>query len=253
MIFLLIIFGIFPLIPLSVHAQSCNEFRQCDDLGRSAKESGNLTEALTYYQKACFMEVKKPFLNLRNNACLSVTKISGDLDNYASAYSFFNQACHEGKDTGCFHLALLEYDRGNLEPAMKMMKPLCDKNFIIAENVYSNACTEYKQIKSVWKVQHPRQPRDSNIQMPVFLVTLVLPLIATVFLFLKRYYTSLTLSILGFLAYGYYEYGVSPFADIRIDLLVILPALLLNLVILIVCVVKLVKNKPQTENDTQSS
>lgn len=244
---LLLTIGAFPVIALDAQAQSCDDFRQCGELAQTAKQAGDPESALIYYQNACSMDVAESFLNLRNNSCLAITKLSGELDNYATAYSFFNDACKNGKDTGCFHLSLLEYNRGNLKPAMEIMKPLCDKNFIIAENVYSNACTEYKQMKSVWKVQNPRQPRDNSIQLPVFLVTIILPLIATVFLLLKRPYTSLILSLSGFLLYGYYEYGVSPYANIRVDLLVLLPVLLLNLVIFIASIVKMKRNY-QPEN-----
>ena len=190
------------------------------------------------------MEAAKPLLNLRNNSCDAVTRISGELDDYKSAYTFFDQACKAGKDGGCFHLALLEDDRGNLKLAMDMMKPLCDKKYIIHENMYSNGCTEYKQMKSKWKVQNPRKQRDNAIQMPVLVVTIFLPLIAAVFLILKLRVVSLVLSGLAFVSYGYYEYGVSPYANIRIDLLIIYPLLLLSLVIFITSAVLMLKRKP---------
>lgn len=233
--------NLFLLLPINALAQSCDSFRECDDLGRSAKKAGDLSIALAYYQEACFMEAAKPLWNLRNNACLAVTEISGALDYYETAYSLFGNACNEGKDAGCFHLALLEKERGDLKLAMEMMKPLCDKKYIIHENVYSNACTELKQMKSTWKVKNPRQPRDNKIQIPVFVITLLLPIIATVFLFLKKYQVSITLSVLAFICYGYYEYGVSPYANIRIDLLLIWPLLFLNFVVLIASIVILIK------------
>jgi len=143
-------------------------------------------------------------------------------------------------------LPLLENDRGNLQLAMEMMKPLCDRNYIIHKNVHSSGCTEYKDMKRTWEAQNPRpprQPRANFIQIPVFVITLLLPLVATVFVFLKRYFVSLTLSGLAFIFYGYYEYGVSPYAAIRIDLLLILPLLLLSLAIFLASVLLLYKRK----------
>ncbi len=124
---------------------------------------------------------------------------------------------------------------------MEMMKPLCDKNYIIHKNLHSNGCTEYEQMKMTWKVQNPRQPRDDVIQIPVLVITLLLPVVAAVFLPLKQYHVSLVLSGLAFISYGYYEYGVSPYANIRIDLLVIYPMLLVSLAIFLVSAVFLYK------------
>jgi len=245
-IYTLLILGLFSLIWGNTFAQSCNTFRVCDNFGRASKDAGDLSTAQSYYQKACFMDVKRSLVNLRNNSCKAVTPISGELDNYASAYTFFNKACNDGKDAGCFHLALLENDRGNLQLAMKMMKPLCDRKYIIDKGVHSSGCTEYKDMKRAWEAQNPRpprQPRDNIIQIPVLVITLLLPLIATVFLFLRRHYVSLILSGLAFISYGYYEYGVSPYAAIRIDMLVILPLLLLSLAIFIASAVLLFKRK----------
>jgi len=220
-------------------------------LGRATRDAGDLSKAQSYYQKACFMEAAKSLFNFRNTSCKAVTTISGELDNYTSAYSFFNKACNDGKDAGCFHLALLENDRGNLQLAMEMMKLLCDRNYIIHKNVHSSGCTEYKDMKRAWEAQNPRpprQPRDNIIQIPVLVITLLLPLIATVFLFLKRHYVSLILSGLAFISYGYYEYGVSPYAAIRIDMLAILPLLLLSLAIFIASAVLLFKRKTSKDN-----
>jgi len=246
LIYSLLMLGLFPLLWVNTFAQSCNTFRECDNLGRATRDAGDLSKAQSYYQKACFMEAAKSLFNFRNTSCKAVTTLSGELDNYASAYSFFNKACNDGKDAGCFHLALLENDRGNLQLAMEMMKPLCDRNYIIHKNVHSSGCTEYKDMKRTWEVQNPRpprQPRDNIIQIPVLVITLLLPLIATVFLFLRRHCVSLILSGLAFISYGYYEYGVSPYAAIRIDMLVILPLLLLSLAIFIASTVLLFKRK----------
>jgi hypothetical protein len=101
-------------------------------------------------------------------------------------------------------------------------------------------------MKRTWEAQNPRpprQPRDNSIQIPVFVITLLLPLVATVFVFLKRYIVSLTLSGLAFIFYGYYEYGVSRYAAIRLDMFLILPILLLSLAIFLASVVLLFKRK----------
>jgi len=245
-IYSLLILCLFSLIWGYTFAQSCNTFRECDNFGRASRDAGDLSKAQSYYQKACFIEAAKSLANLRNNSCKAVTTISGEMDDYASAYSFFNKACNDGKDAGCFHLALLENDRGNLQLAMEMMKPLCDRKYIIHKNVHSSGCTEYKTMERIWENQNPRpprQPRVNSIQIPVFVITLLLPLVATVFLFLRRYFVSLIISGLAFIFYGYYEYGVSPYAAIRIDMLLILPLLLLSLAIFIASVVLLFKRK----------
>jgi len=141
-IYSLLILCLFSLIWGNTFAQSCNTFRECDNFGRVSRDAGDLSKAQSYYQKACFIEAAKSLVNLRNNSCKAVTTISGELDNYASAYSFFDKSCNDGKDAGCFHLALLENDRGNLQLAIEMMKPLCDRNYIIHKNVHSSGCTE---------------------------------------------------------------------------------------------------------------
>ncbi|MEE8625156.1 MAG: hypothetical protein V3T19_07435 [Acidiferrobacterales bacterium] len=46
--------------------------------------------------------------------------------------------------------------------------------------------------------------------------------------------SALIVSILVFLVYGYYENGVPTIANIRIDLLIIIPALLVNFIIVFV-------------------
>jgi len=246
LIYSLLFLGLSTALWGNAFAQSCNTFRQCDNLGKAARDAGDLSKAQSYYQKVCFMEVKRSLVNLRNNSCKAVTKISGEFDSYASAYSFFNKACNDGKDAGCFHLALLENDRGNLQLAMEMMKPLCDRKYIVDKSVHSSGCTEYKDMKRTWEAQNPRpprQPRANFIQIPVFVITLLLPLVAAVFVFLKRYFVSFTLSGLAFIFYGYYEYGVSPYAAIRIDILLILPLLLLSLAIFLASIVLLFKRK----------
>ena len=245
-IYSFLILGLFSLIWGNTFAQTCNTFRECDNFGKESRDAGDLSTAQSYYQKACFIEVRRSLVNLRNNSCKAVTTISGELDNYVSAYSFFNKACNDGKDAGCFHLALLENDRGNLQLAMEMMKPLCDRKYIVDKAVHSSGCTEYEDMKRTWEAQNPRpdkQPRDNIIQVPVFVITLLLPLVAAVFLFLKRYFISFTLSGLAFIFYGYYEYGVSPYAAIRLDMFLILPLLLLSLAIFLASVVLLFKRK----------
>ena len=147
----------------------CNTFRDCDDSGRAARDADDLLTAKAYYSQACFMEVADPLLNLRNNACRQVTTISKELDDYATAYVFFDQACTEGKDAGCFHLALLEQDRGNMETAMGIMKPLCDKDYIIHENVATSGCREYERMVRECEIQNPRGPRANSIRQPHFL------------------------------------------------------------------------------------
>ncbi len=123
----LLILGLVPTAGTS--AQSCSTFAACDQLARAVRDKDDLYTAQAHYQTACFAPVAEALLNLCNNACLAVTAISSELDNYASAYSFFNKACNDGADAGCFHLALLENDRGNAHRAMEIMQPLCDRQY----------------------------------------------------------------------------------------------------------------------------
>lgn len=200
----LLVLSLFTIPLANAFAQPCDTFRECDNLGRAVRDKGDLSKAQSYFQIACFMEAEKALFNLRNNSCRAVTTISGEVDNYASAYISFNKACNDGEDAGCFHLALLENDRGNLQLAMEMMKPLCARKYIIHKNVWSSGCSEYERMKRTWEAQSPRQPRDDAIQIPVLVITLLSPLIATVFLLLRRYNLSLIVSGLAFIFYGYY-------------------------------------------------
>jgi hypothetical protein len=222
------------LLSLTIQApaeQPCNTFRDCESSGGAARDAGDLATAKAYYSRACFMEVADPLLGLRDNACRQVTTISKELDDYASAYTFFNEPCADGKDAGCFHLALLENDRGNLETAMEIMKPLCDKKYIIHKNISTTGCREYRRMTREWDIQNPREPRANSIQLPVLVIFLLLSLTAIGFLVFRRYPIGLILSILAFATYAYYESGVSPYAAIRIDLLIILPLLVVDLVV----------------------
>jgi hypothetical protein len=222
----------------------CDTFRDCDNLGRAARDAGDLATAKAYYSQACFMEAADPLLGLRDNACRQVTTISGESDDYASAYTFFDQACTDGQDAGCFHLALLEKDRGNLETAMRIMEPLCHKDYIIHENIATSGCREYEQMEREWAIQNPREPRANAIQIAVFAFFFLLSFMAIGFSVFKRYSNSLILSTLAFATYAYYESGVSPYAAIRIDLLLILPMLFVNLILFVRNLFGWFKNKP---------
>ena len=224
-------------------ARRCNTFRDCDDSGRAARDAGDLATARAYFSQACFLEVRDPLLGLRDNACRQVTTISKELDDYAPAYTFFDDACRGGKDAGCFHLARLEDDRGNLDKAMEMMKPLCDKKYIIHKNISTTGCREYERMKRKWDVQNPQKPRANSIQIPVLVGFLLLSIMAIGFSVFRRYPLSLAFSILAFAAYAYYESGVSPYAAIRIDLLIILPILFVNLLLVLRGVWGLLKKK----------
>ena len=62
----------------------------------------------------------------------------------------------------------------------------------------------------------------------------------------KRYSISLILSTLSFATYAYYESGVSPYAAIRIDLLIVLPILFVNLIFFIRNLFGWFKKKPSS-------
>ncbi len=222
----------------------CNTFRDCDNSGRAARDAGDLATARAYFSQACFLEVPNPLLGLRDNACRQVTTISKELDDYAPAYTFFDEACKDGKDAGCFHLALLEDDRGNLEKAMEIMKPLCDKKYVVHENIATTGCTGYERMERKWDVQNPRKPRANSIQIPLLVGFLLLSLMAIGFSVLGRYPLGLGFAILAFATYAYYESGVSPYAAIRIDLLIIFPILIVNLLLVLRGVWGLFKKNP---------
>lgn len=224
----------------------CNTFRDCDDSGRAARDAGDLATARAYFSQACFLEVPNPLLGLRDNACRQVTTISKELGDDAPAYTFFDDACRDGKDAGCFHLALLEDDRGNLEKAMEIMKPLCDKKYIIHRNISTTGCRAYERMSRKWDVQNPRKPRANSIQIPVLVGFLLLSLTAVGFSVLKRHPLALAFAILAFATYAYYESGVSPYAAIRIDLLVIFPILIVNLLLALRGLWALFKKNPNS-------
>ena len=189
------------------------------------------------------MEVAKPLLNLRNNSCRSVTNISAARDNFISAFGFFSAACDDDKIAACFHVALLEEDRGNLALSLNLMKPLCDRNYIIHKNVHSSGCTEYKRMQRAWGAQHPKQARAGSLQLIFLGTTLVLILASFGARHLRHNASSLLLSGLAILCYLYYESGVSIYASIRIDLLLLIPMLLWNLGIFFSSLSRLTKRK----------
>ncbi len=87
------------------------------------------------------------------------------------------------------------------------------------------------------------------LQNTAFLSILVLSFVAAVlfglFLYTRNHRLAAgapIVSILVFLVYGYYESGVPTSANLRIDLLILMPALLVNFII--VFVVLLRRKKP---------
>jgi hypothetical protein len=73
--------------------------------------------------------------------------------------------------------------------------------------------------------------RNSSIQLPLFLMILSIPIILKI---IKRHgILSIVLICLQFISYSIYESGISRHSNIRIDLLLVYPALLSSIVILL--------------------
>jgi len=94
------------------------------------------------------------------------------------------------------------------------------------------------------------EERSGAIQLPLFYVILVIPCICLVLLMLsclKRFRSrrktiwllAVFLSVVDFAVYAYYDSGISIWTNIRIDLLLVYPALILNSAILITGIILL--------------
>lgn len=95
--------------------------------------------------------------------------------------------------------------------------------------------------------------RKASVQIPLFLTILVIPIISLILYITSSahyftnkaifYFLIMSLSFMQFAIYPIYESGISIHSNIRIDLLLIYPALLSTIVILISLVLKIWKKK----------
>lgn len=247
---LLIIFSLGSAAPAM---ENCPSFRHCYNQAKTAQQNGKLSEAYQYYANTCAMDVKRQFIGFRFDSCNQVIKISKEVDEYSSAMNFFGDSCDQGNSNGCFFLGKLEENKGNLRKAIEIMEPLCKDGFS-NKGVYGyNGCDALKFLKLKWDRENPPPPkqyRKGAAALYSFLAVFVFPSIS-IFLMrisnIKRNKNFNTIAIgstlLGFLVYVYYESGISPYAAIRVDLLLILPLLVLNLVLLIRSIINKTKKE----------
>ena len=98
-------------------------------------------------------------------------------------------------------------------------------------------------------------PRRGNFQIIIFVLILLTSIISFGFLIYsykkkirKTLIVALVLSAFSFIIYVYYENGVSIYAAIRVDLLLIIPSLIISLIVFILSVI-LMKDKNQNINN----
>ncbi len=227
---------------------SCLTFRSCYEKGRKMRAAGEKAMALSAFSKACSKETKKSLVALKYSVCSEMIRYSKELDNAVTARTLFQNLCDNGVDNGCFFLGKLEEELGELEKAMALMEPLCDSGFTNPHVSGYDGCDALENLKRKWDMIHPpppKQPRANTIQIPVFVSIFMFILLALVFLIWataikirKKALQAALFSFLGFAAYIFYESGVSPYAAIRIDLLLAFPALILNLVIFVLAIIQ---------------
>lgn len=224
-----------------VFAQSeCKTIRDCYYAAKDAEKNEKFSLAYSNYSRACTISGKESHIAFKYSSCNNVIALSGERDNYQSAEELFSRLCEQGNKNGCFFLGKLEEGKGNLLKAMEIMEPLCDRGFSHSGVAFYDACDVLGQLQYIWSIKHPEPPKPSRtgpLQWIAFFTVLLLPLIS----WRLKSWTKISknpvgntiliaLSLIVFIAYGYYESGISPRDNIRIDLLLILPALILNLI-----------------------
>ena len=229
----------------------CRSFRACHERAKAARAEKDFSLGLKFFSRACAMEVKPSLVGLRFSSCQQVIEFSKTVDNYATARAQFGEDCGRGLENGCFFLGKLAEEQGNLARAMEIMEPLCDSGFRHKGVSGYDGCDALKIMKLKWKSLHPDPPRKNRtgpLQIGAFLavfVFVVLSPIDVIRSFVKKSrqaaLRALIFSLLGFAVYGFYESGVSPYAAIRIDLLLLLPTLLLNLCLTVLAAIRFSK------------
>lgn len=215
----------------------CAGFRACNDAGQTALAAGDSIEALRYYGAACDMTVTPPLGALHIAACERIVTLSAAVDHSDYAQTFFGPRCHDGSAKDCLFLGRLEERRDSLARALTVLTPLCDDGFALPAVHGYEACAHVDRINAALAIRHPRPARDERLQLYLALAFFIATGVTLILTSAGGSSNShlLALAAIAFALfaggiYWYYERGIPRFADIRIDLLLILPALALNTV-----------------------
>ena len=227
----------------------CTHFWSCYNTGSKARDGGNIPLAIQAYSKACSMDVKRTLIARKYSSCLQIINFSRETDNYQTARTYFEGECAIGSSNGCLFLSKLEAEQGNLERAIELTKSLCREKFRFKVVSGYDSCDELKKHKKAWKLKNPDPPPRPRTVVEItigfggiFLFILLSPIL----LFRKKAGRALISSLLAFAFYVYYESGVPSHAAIRIDLLLIYPALIVNTGLLIGAAIRYWREKKKT-------
>lgn len=247
---------IFPLFVIAVPLgaeEVCGHFRNCYSTGNKARDGGKIPLAIKAYSKACKMNVKPSLAALQYSTCLQIIKFSGETDGYKSARLYFESSCNEGSANGCLFLGKLAAEQGNLARAIELTEPLCQDGFTRKGVSGYDACDVLKNYKRMWENLHPGPsppPRPvfwALISFGAVFVFVILGLVTFILTFRKdtapKPLKPIIFSFFGFFAYVYYEAGVPRSAAIRLDLFLLGPALITNLIVFIIAFARCWGNK----------
>jgi hypothetical protein len=219
----------------AVAAQECRQFRQCYDLAAEARERGDIELATRYYSIACATPVERVYGALQIAACERIIDLSAASDDNATAEAYFGRRCEGGSDQACFFLGRIAEGRDSLAAALAIMRSLCEERFELPAVHGYDACSHVRRIERTTEVRQPDVERTGPIQVAAFFVIFVMTAISGAvflrFVVNKRSglaAASVGLSALAVASYGYYETGIPSHYDIRVDLLLIFPALVVN-------------------------
>lgn len=240
--------GLLFSIPVLAEGE-CRGFRDCYDSAQAAEGEGKSDIAITYYELACPMAVKRVYGALKIAACEKIITLSNSIDNYATASTHFSQRCAQDVNEACFFLGRITERQGDLPKAIELMKPLCDAGFSLPVVSGYDSCDVLARLQQKWEIRNPKPARPIVLQYIAFFSIVALSFVAAVlfglFLYTRNHRLAagaLIVSILVFLVYGYYESGVPASANIRIDLFIIIPALLVSLTIFFIVLLR--RKKP---------
>jgi TPR repeat protein len=220
----------------AMELQECRQFRQCYDLAAEAGERGDVELATRYYSIACATPVERVYGALQIAACERIIDLSGTSDDYTTAEAYFGRRCEGGSDQACFFLGKIAEERDSLAAALAIMRPLCDERFELPAVHGYEACTHVRRLERTTEVRQPDIERTGPIQVAAFFAIFVMSAMSGA-VFLRFVVSkqnglaaaSVVLSVLAVASYGYYETGIPSHYAIRVDLLLIFPALIVNL------------------------
>lgn len=219
--------------------QPCRTFRECYDLAVDAREAADTVRAIEYYAAACTFRVERVYGALHIAACDWIIRLSEPLDGYTTATAFFRKRCTDGSDEGCFFLGTLAARRDSFAVALSILRPLCEARFELPAVHGYDACTRVRRIERMIRAREPEEPRTGPLQLAAFIAIFgftLLSAMAFAWAIASKNVVpgrvSVGLSMLALLAYGYYESGIPSHYAIRVDLLLIVPALAINVVLL---------------------